>query len=168
MKNFIADNSARIRGRRDVDEPEVAEPTLTEALPETHPGPLDGWQAEGPSATGYPTAVGDGPALPVAEEEPFVPKPRYAMGRSTKVLACVVLVAAGVFAGAAVQKQIDAGDRAARIGNFQGPGAGTGATNGNSTTGQGRRNGGTGTGGAPAGGAGTGSQSGAPAQGAGQ
>jgi hypothetical protein len=193
MKNFLPANSATTRRRRDVDDSEpasaqsvAADPAQTRVLPETAAEAPDDWYQGSDSAVGdgnslivgepadgYPTAVNDGPALPEAGDEPFVPKPRYVMGRSTKILVCVLLVAAGVFAGSAVQKQIDARDRAARVGNFQGPGTGTGAGTGNSTTGQGRRNGGTGTGGAPAGGAGTGgagsgTQPGAPAQGSGQ
>ena len=84
--------------------------------------------------------------LPV-EDEPFVPRSRYVMGRSTKILVCVALVAGGMFAGSAAQKQIDAGTRAQRgtFGTFQNSGAGNGS--GPTTPGQGRRGGQTGTGG---------------------
>ena len=93
----------------------------------------------------------DDALLPDADEDPFVPRNRYVMGRSTKVLACIALVVAGMFAGSAVQKQIDAGTRASRgtFGTVQNPnsnsGAGTGSGNGagTATPGQGRRGGGT-------------------------
>jgi hypothetical protein len=128
---------------------ESAEQFPTEALPAAEP----------------PADAGDSLILPAADDEPFVPKSRYVMGRSTKVLACVVLVAAGAFAGSAIQKQIDAGTRASRstFGTVQGPGAGTGT--GNPTPGQGRRSGGTAGG---AGGAGAGAPTPAPTAGPGQ
>jgi hypothetical protein len=112
------------------------------------------------------------PVLPPVDEEPFVPKSRYVMGRSTKVLACILLVAAGVFAGSAIQKQIDAGTRGARanFSNFQGTGTATGAgtgTGGTQAPGQSRRSGGSGTGGSGNGGAATGA-TGAPTAGTGQ
>lgn len=96
---------------------------------------------------GLPPAGPEG-ELPV-EDEPFVPRSRYVMGRSTKVLVCVALVAGGMFAGSAVQKQIDAGTRAQRgtFGTFQNSGAGNGS--GATTPGQGQgRRGGTAGGGA--------------------
>jgi hypothetical protein len=79
--------------------------------------------------------------LPPAADDTFIPKARFSMGRSTKVLVCVALVMAGALGGAAVQKGLDAGNRGARS-NFsnvqnQGPAA---------TPGQGRRGGGTQTG----------------------
>jgi hypothetical protein len=100
--------------------------------------------------------MGGGPAA--RDDEPFVPRPRYRMGRSTKVMACVLLVAAGAFGGVVVQKAVDAGtartNRSAFVNNG---GQNQGAfSNSNSTgnptggAGQSRRNrGGTGaTGGA--------------------
>lgn len=164
MKNFLPDTSPASRRRRDADEPEqpLAQsvpvgPAPTEVLSQTASGGAGNWQLEGPSDGGYPAGdsdAGDTDGLPAVDHEPFVPKSGYVMGRSTKVLVGVLLVVAGGFGGSVVQKQIDVGDRAARISNFQGPGAGTGAGAGTGTPtpgqGQGRRNGGTGSG-APAG-----------------
>jgi len=113
------------------------------------------------------------PELPDAADEPFVPRSRYVMGRSTKILVCVALVAGGMFAGSAVQKQIDAGNRSQRanFGTFQNGGnAGSqnGGGTGSTTPGQGRRGGQAGTGGttgtAGGSGTGTGGQASAPAQ----
>lgn len=113
------------------------------------------------------------PELPDVADEPFVPRSRYVMGRSTKILVCVALVVGGMFAGSAVQKQIDAGNRSQRanFGTFQNGGnAGSqnGGGSGSTTPGQGRRGGQTGTGGTTgtAGGSGTGAggQASAPAQ----
>lgn len=133
-------------------------------------GEAEHWQLGG-SDGGYP--AGDSEVLPAVDHDPFVPEAGYVMGRSTKVLVGVLLLAAGGFGGSVVQKQVDLGDRAARMSNLQGPGAGTGAGAGTPTPGPGRRNGGTGTGGAPAGGpgtggAGSGAPTGAPTQAAGQ
>ncbi len=81
------------------------------------------------------------------EDEPFIPKKRFTPGRTTKILVCVLLVAAGFFGGTMVQKQLDLGARAGRanFGNFQGTNgrAGAGAADGSGaqTPGQGRRNG---------------------------
>lgn len=116
------------------------------------------------------------PELPDAADEPFVPRSRYVMGRSTKILVCVALVAGGMFAGSAVQKQIDAGNRSQRanFGTFQNGGnAGSqnGGGSGSTTPGQGRRGGQAGSGGttgtAGGTGTGTGGQTSAPAQGGG-
>ncbi|MCX6499827.1 MAG: hypothetical protein NTU93_13685 [Arthrobacter sp.] len=109
-------------------------------------------------ATELPPGDGETLMLPVADDEPFIPKSRYVMGRSTKVLVCVVLVAAGMFTGSAIQKQIDAGTRASRgnFGTVQGPGAGTGTGSVSPTPGQGRRSGGTAGGGAGGGAVGSG------------
>lgn len=190
MKSFLPANTSMTRRRSDVDgaaspatESVATDPALTQVLPETAPEASAGWYRDGAPSDGVgngleltepedgnPDEGGGVPVLPPADHEPFVPKPRFVMGRSTRILACVALVAAGAFAGSAVQKQIDTGNRAARFGNFQGPGAGTGSGtgSGNATTGQGRRNGGTGAGGSPAGGAGSGPQTAAPTPGPGQ
>jgi hypothetical protein len=88
--------------------------------------------------------------LPPASDEPFVPKARYSMGRSTKILVCVALVMAGGLGGAAVQKGMDAGNRGTRANFSNVQNAGSGAAN---TAGQGRRRGAqTGATGAPTGG----------------
>ncbi|MGO4491725.1 hypothetical protein AB4Y86_06510 [Arthrobacter sp. 2YAF22_2] len=129
--------------------------------------PAEQFPTETLPAAELPADAGDSLMLPVADDEPFVPKSRYVMGRSTKVLVCVVLVAAGMFTGSAIQKQIDAGTRGPRtnFGTVQGPGAGTGTGSGSPTPGQGRRGGGTaGT----AGGAGSGAPTTAPSAGTGQ
>ena len=146
-----------------------AEPASTEVLPSLTPTAPAAWEPQEPAGPG----AGPDPVLPyggppfvpevddaavtpdaedAADDEPFVPKSRYVMGRSTKALVCVALVAGGMFAGSAVQKQIDAGTRASRgnFGTVQNPGAGTGNGTGNATPGQGRRGGGTAGGGAGA------------------
>ncbi|SDP73138.1 hypothetical protein SAMN04487914_13130 [Arthrobacter sp. ok909] len=186
MKSFFPDTSGAARGGG-----EPAESSPTEALPAAEatqaadPTPVTGWrrslQPKSGAAPGswlagaaeQPAEASDNPELPGADEEPFIPKSKYVMGRSTKVLACVVLVAAGMFTGSAIQKQIDAGTRGSRsnFGNFQGPGAGTGTGSGNFSPGQGRRGGGTAggaAGGGTAGGAGAGGQGGAATPSAGQ
>ncbi|MFP3578506.1 hypothetical protein [Arthrobacter sp. fls2-241-R2A-200] len=110
---------------------------VTEALPA--PVPPMGYDE-------MPEPFPDDSMLPPPDDEPFVPRKRYTPGRSTKVLACVLLVVAGFFGGSVVQKQIDLGNRAGRnVGNFQGTnlrtGNGGGGSNGtgNQGTGQGRR-----------------------------
>ena len=137
--SFFPGSTHTPRGRRD-----AGQPATTEALPTADP-PL----AAAAPDNGQPSFQGD-PLPAPAEEEPFVPKSRYVMGRSTKVMACILMVTAGLFAGSAIQKQIDAGTRAARTNtaNFQGNGAGAGAGSGagTQTPGQGRRNGGSGSG----------------------
>ena len=75
------------------------------------------------------------------EEEPFVPAPRYRMGKLSKALICVCLVLAGGLGGAAVQKAVDGGGRGqGRISQFQGGtrggGTGTGTGTGAGTGGQ--------------------------------
>ncbi|MBT2532495.1 hypothetical protein J7E83_10205 [Arthrobacter sp. ISL-48] len=172
--SFFPGSTHTPRGRRGAGEPD------TQALPAADPQGLQEW----PSGTGRDDDGGTGSAvvgedsplvgaafgdesapfhgdpLPApADEEPFVPRSRYVMGRSTKVMACILLVAAGLFGGSAIQKQIDAGTRGARtnFSNFQGTGTGasTGGGAGAQTPGQGRRNGASGTGGTGSGGAGT-------------
>jgi hypothetical protein len=180
--SFFPSSTHSPRGRRD-----AARPATTEALPATDlpgpqwasgPGPDDGGGTpgavaaalEGEPADGEPESFDGHPVPAPADEEPFVPKSRYVMGRSTKVMACILLVAAGVFAGSAIQKQIDTGARGARTNftNFQGTGtgAGSGTGAGTQTPGQSRRNGGSGAGGA--GTAGTAGPTGAPTAGTGQ
>ena len=101
------------------------------------------YDAEGPQTGVIP--------LPPASDEPFVPRARYSMGRSTKILVCVALVMAGGLGGAAVQKGMDAGSRGTRANFSNVQNSGSGAAN---TAGQGRRRGaqtgatGTATGGA--------------------
>ena len=64
--------------------------------------------------------------------ESFVPRPRYRMVRSTKVLACILLVALGAFGGALTQKAVDGGSaRSSRSSLFNGSGFGAGAGGGN-------------------------------------
>jgi hypothetical protein len=141
--SYLPGSTHTPRSRRD-----AGQPATTEALPTA-------LAAMAPD-DGQPSLQGDPLPAPM-EEEPFVPKSRYVMGRSTKVMACILMVTAGLFAGSAIQKQIDAGTRAARTGTatFQGNGAGAGSGGGTQTPGQGRRNGGTGTAGAGTAGAGT-------------
>ena len=135
--SFFPGSTHTPRGRRD-----AGQPATTEALPTADP-PL----AAAAPDNGQPSFQGD-PLPAPAEEEPFVPKSRYVMGRSTRVLACILMVTAGLFAGSAIQKQIDAGTRAARTNTatFQGNGAGAGSGAGTQTPGQGRRAGGSGAG----------------------
>jgi hypothetical protein len=172
--SFLPGSTHTPRGRRD-----AGQPATTEALPTADPPALREWstgteQAHDGDTQGAfeATAIGDGqtsfqgdPLPAPAEEEPFVPKSRYVMARSTKVMACVLMVTAGLFAGSAIQKQIDAGTRGARtnIANFQGTGAGSGA--GAQAPGQGAGRGAAGAGTAGAGTAGAGA--GAPAAGTG-
>lgn len=146
----------------------------TDALPA---GTATAAPATSALATGTAALPASAPELPDAADEPFVPRSRYVMGRSTKILVCVALVAGGMFAGSAVQKQIDAGNRSQRatFGTFQNGGnAGSqnGGGAGSTTPGQGRRGGQAGTGGTTgtAGGSGTGAggQASAPAQGGGK
>jgi hypothetical protein len=47
-------------------------------------------------------------------DEPFIPKQRYRPARSTKILACAVLVMAGLFGGTLVQKAQVPGQPGAR------------------------------------------------------
>ena len=134
--------------------------TETEVLPEAFP-----------PAAGIPSAA-YGPGAEPTEQydsgdsgaESFVPRPRYRMVRSTKVMACVLLLVLGAFGGALMQKAVDGGSaRSSRSALFNGSGFGAGAgggangggsagtgtnqtsvngTNGagqNGTTGQGRR-----------------------------
>ena len=180
MKNLLP--GADPMGRRRAAS---AEPASTEVLPSLTPTAPAAWEPQEPAAPGagpdpvlpyggppFAPEVDDAAETPEADDpadEPFVPKSRYVMGRSTKVLVCVALVAAGMFAGSAVQKQIDAGTRASRgtFGTVQNPGAGTGNGTGNATPGQGRRGGGTagsGTAGGGTAGSGAGAPSTAPAQ----
>ena len=173
MKNLLP--GADPMGRRRAAS---AAPASTEVLPSLTPTAPTAREPRGPAPVlpygGPPFApeVDDAAETPEADDpadEPFVPKSRYVMGRSTKVLVCVALVAAGMFAGSAVQKQIDAGTRASRgtFGTVQNPGAGTGNGTGNATPGQGRRGGGTagsGTAGGGTAGSGAGAPSTAPAQ----
>jgi hypothetical protein len=134
--SFLPGSTHSPRGRRD-----AGQPATTEAFPTADP-PLAATAPDG----GQTSFQGD-PLPAPAEEEPFVPKSRYVMGRSTKVMACILMVTAGLFAGSAIQKQIDAGTRAARTNTatFQGNGAGAGSGAGTQTPGQGRRGGGAGT-----------------------
>jgi hypothetical protein len=167
MMSFLPGSTHLPRGRRDAGQPATTQALPAADPPDLHaPGP-QGWppdaQQDDDGGTGSP-AVGAAPdgepasydgeplpdLVPDPEEEPFVPRSRYVMGRSTKILACILLVAAGVFAGSAIQKQIDSGTRGARtnFSTFQGTGAGTGAgtgTGGTQGPGQSRRGGGSGT-----------------------
>lgn len=191
MKNVFAGADGARRRRGTVGENDggadlggtAAEAAGTQALPVT--AETGSWGGPHPATDGLPAGTAtealhtaalpaSAPELPDAADEPFVPRSRYVMGRSTKILVCVALVAGGMFAGSVVQKQIDAGNRSQRatFGTFQN-GGNTGSQNGGSTSGttpgQGRRGGQTGTGGTTgtAGGSGTGAggQSSAPAQG---
>lgn len=189
MKNVFAGADGARRRRGTVGENDggaalggtAAEAAGTQALPVeagSWAGPYPATEAlpAGTATEALHTAAlpASAPELPDAADEPFVPRSRYVMGRSTKILVCVALVAGGMFAGSAVQKQIDAGNRSQRatFGTFQnGSNAGSqnGGGAGSTTPGQGRRGGQTGTGGTTgtAGGSGTGAggQSSAPAQG---
>ncbi len=74
-----------------------------------------------------------------ADEEPFIPKEHYRPAKSTKILACAVLVMAGLFGGALVQKALAPG-QAGNRGNFSqlrtgGQGNGADTTNGQGATG---------------------------------
>jgi hypothetical protein len=193
MMSFLSGSTHSPRGRRDAGQPATTQALPAADPPDLHAG-LQGWTpaigpdddggagspAVGMAADGEPASFHGEPAsflgepasgpLPDPGEEPFVPKSRYVMGRSTKVLACILLVAGGVFAGSAIQKQIDAGTRGARtnFSSFQGTGTGAGTgTGGTQTPGQSRRGGGSGAGGPGNGGAATGA-TGAPAAGTGQ
>ncbi len=103
--------------------------------------------AEVPEVPETETLDAVGPAgFPYDEAEPedlpnesFIPRPRYRVGRSTKVLACILLVALGAFGGALTQKAVDGGSaRSTRSSQFStsgpsstpGTGAGTGSTGG--------------------------------------
>jgi hypothetical protein len=94
----------------------------------------------------------------VDDDEPFVPAPRYRMGRFTKILVCLCLVLAGALGGAAIQKAVGTRTGATNRANFSqlAPGAGTGqngaGTGQNGTGGFGRNRASQGAGG----GAGTG------------
>ncbi|MFI5084571.1 MAG: hypothetical protein ACHP7K_01435, partial [Actinomycetales bacterium] len=71
-------------------------------------------------------------------QEPFVPRPRYSLHRSTKVLAGILLVAVGFFGGAAVNSAVGGGTGRTPRSQFQNAGLGgqTGSTqNGGSGTG---------------------------------
>jgi len=190
MKNVFAGADGARRRRGTVGENDGgadlgstgAETAGTEALPVT--ADTGSWGGPHPATKALPAGTANeafhtealpaaAPELPDAADEPFVPRSRYVMGRSTKILVCVALVAGGMFAGSAVQKQIDAGNRSQRanFGTFQNGGnAGSqnGGGSGSTTPGQGRRGGQTGTGGTTgtAGGSGTGAggQASAPAQ----
>jgi hypothetical protein len=75
----------------------------------------------------------------VDDDEPFVPAPRYRLGRFTKILVCVCLVLAGALGGAAIQKAVDVRSGATNRANFSqfAPGAGTGQNGaGQNSTGQ--------------------------------
>lgn len=91
-------------------------------------------------------ALGDGDALgdvPADDDEPFVPAPRYRMGRLTKVLVCICLVLAGALGGAAIQKAVDVRSGTTGRANFSqfAPGTGqTGAGTGFGSGGFGGRN----------------------------
>lgn len=112
-------------------------------------------------AAGFPyDEAGDVEAGDLPDES-FIPRARYKVGRSTKVLACVLLVALGAFGGALTQKAVDGGSARSTRGSQFSTGGFGGGTNGAGTgtgAGQGRRTGQSGTGGA---GAGTGSTGGA-------
>ena len=190
MKNVFAGADGARRRRGTVGENDGgadlwspgAETAGTEALPVT--ADTGSWGGPHPATETLPTGTtteamptealpASAPELPDAADEPFVPRSRYVMGRSTKILVCVALVAGGMFAGSAVQKQIDAGNRSQRanFGTFQNGGnAGSqnGGGTGSTTPGQGRRGGQAGTGGttgtAGGSGTGTGGQASAPAQ----
>ncbi|MBW4094518.1 MAG: hypothetical protein HIU81_03530 [Acidobacteria bacterium] len=69
-------------------------------------------------------------------EEPFVPKPRYRMQRSTRVLAGCLLVAVGFFGGVVVNKTVDGGNSRSGRSQFQNAGftgGGAGGTGGTRT-----------------------------------
>lgn len=71
-----------------------------------------GYAVENPESPESPdVAVNDGESAAeafhkTAPDEPFVPKPRYRPAKSTKILACAVLIMAGIFGGALVQKSL--------------------------------------------------------------
>jgi hypothetical protein len=80
------------------------------------------------------------------DDEPFVPAPRYRMGRLTKILVCVCLVLAGALGGAAIQKAVDTrtgGSNRANFSQFT-PGAGTGQNGAGTGAGTGQNGAGTG------------------------
>jgi len=192
MKNVFAGADGARRSRGTVGENDGgadrgspgAEAAGTEALPVT--ADTGSWGGPQPATEALPAGTATealhtealhtealpaaAPELPDAADEPFVPRSRYVMGRSTKILVCVALVAGGMFAGSAVQKQIDAGNRSQRanFGTFQNGGnavSQNGGGTGSTTPGQGRRGGQAGTGGTTgtAGGSGTGTGTGGQA-----
>ncbi|MDQ4503944.1 hypothetical protein [Sinomonas sp. ASV322] len=134
----------------------TSELTSVESPTESFDAPAPGWGAPAWGApqhqathdAGAPAAVvghhgepawsGAEPVTPAAaDDEPFVPAPRYRMGRFTKVLACACLVLAGALGGAAVQKVVDVRNGVTGRGNFSQftpgtgqNGAGTGQTGG--------------------------------------
>lgn len=105
------------------------------------------------------TAWDDSTLDPEEAYEPFVPKPKYKLGRATKVLAGVLLVAVGFLGGVAVNSTVNSGSTRAGKGSYQQSGTGTSGRGGAGGSGgySGRGNG-TGTG--TSGGTGTGSGTG--------
>ena len=133
----------------------MTEHTSTEPLeaPIEATAPAPGW-----GAPVWGAAPRTAEMTTVDDDEPFVPAPRYRMGRFTKILICVCLVLAGALGGAAIQKAVDTRTGATNRANFSqlAPGAGTGqngaGTGQNGTGGFGRNRASQGAGG----GAGTG------------
>lgn len=97
-----------------------------------------------------------------AADEPFVPKQRYRPAKSTKILACAVLVMAGIFGGALFQRSLapaQSGNRS-NITQLRTGGQGSGTQNSNTQGGtgpstRGARGQGTGSGTGTVGGTGT-------------
>lgn len=114
------------------------------------------------------TAWDDSTLDPEEAYEPFVPKPKYKLGRATKVLAGVLLVAVGFLGGVAVNSTVNSGSTRAGKGSYQQSGTGTSGRGGAGGSGgysgySGRGNGtgsGTGTSGGTGEGTGTGSGTG--------
>lgn len=116
-----------------------ATPTWGAPMPRTEQptAPLDdvdGVYAAPAYAGGYPPVEG------AADDEPFVPAPRYRMGRFTKILVCVCLVLGGALGGSAIQKAVDLRTGTTGRANFSqfAPGAGTGGAGQNGPGGFGR------------------------------
>ncbi|MGN6406364.1 hypothetical protein [Sinomonas sp.] len=121
----------------------MTEPTApTEALepPVTTTEPAPGW---GAPMWGAP-APAQAPTMD--DDEPFVPAPRYRLGRFTKILVCVCLVLAGALGGAAIQKAVDTRTGGTTRGNFAQftPGGGAGQTGAGTGAGTGQSGAGTG------------------------
>lgn len=72
-----------------------------------------------------------------ADSEPFVPSAKYALGRSSKALACLLLVAVGFLGGVGVSHAFNSGSARSNKGNFQTIDGGTGAYSGHSGNGSG-------------------------------
>ncbi|WP_285726632.1 hypothetical protein [Psychromicrobium xiongbiense] len=92
-----------------------SEPAETEALPI----PAAGLEApEDLDSTDLDPADDVDDAEDPEDAEPFVPAPRYRLGRFSKILICVCLVLAGSLGGAAIQKAVDANSNRGGQGGF--------------------------------------------------